>query len=101
MNDEKLKKLFTVARGETPPAPSSGFEADVMRAIRHEPVQTGPQTVSVFDQLNLLFPKLACAAVLLIGICVAGEYIASTYSPSLTDGVAQLSDEWLFAAKGF
>jgi len=85
----------------SPPATSAGFEADVMRAIRHEPVQAGQQTVSIFDQLNLLFPKLACAAVLVIGICVAGDYIASAYSPSLTDGVAQLSDEWLFAAKGF
>jgi hypothetical protein len=95
MNESKLKRLFETARNEPSPAPGAGFEAQVMRAIRHEGKE---EPGSLFDQLNRLFPRVAWAAVVVIGLCVAGDLAASAlHLPGLTDGLAQLSDQWLFA----
>ena len=96
--NEKLKQLFEAARREPAPAPGDAFEASVMRSIRRE-TPAGP--ASLFDQLGLLFPRLAFAAVMLIAVCVAGEFLSSALSlPSLSEGVAQLSDQWLFTVNG-
>ena len=100
MNNDKLNQLFSAARNETPPSPPADFEADVLRAIQREaPLSRGD--ASLFDQLNLWFPKIAWVAVCIICFCVAGEIVASLNSPSLGDGVAELSDQWMFTGKGF
>lgn len=98
MNDSKLEKLFRLARGEPAPVAGPDFVSSIMRALRQNPVQTPP---SLLDQLRELFPKLAVAAVLLIGLCMAAEICLSTLQNSdLTIGIAQLSEQWLFAMKG-
>ena len=93
MNERKLNKLFEAARNEMPPAPSDNFEARVRRAICRLPES---EENSLTDQLNFLFPRLAFAAVAVIVVCVAGEWVLNL--PDLTEGVAQISDQWLFAA---
>jgi hypothetical protein len=93
MNERKLNKLFEAARNEMPPAPSYDFEARVMRAIGRLPES---EESSLTDQLNFLFPRLAFAAGAVIVVCVAGELALNL--PDLTEGVAQISDQWLFAA---
>ena len=93
MNERKLNQLFAAARNAAAPAPSENFESRVLREIRRAPAA---EAVSVFDELNRLFPKLAFAAVAVIAICVACEFALTL--PGLADGVAQLSDQWLFAA---
>lgn len=99
MNESILEKIFKAARGETAPAPSAGFDARVMSALRRERT---PESISVFDQLGLLFPRLAWAAVLVIALCVAADFsLAAVGLPDLTTGAAQLSDQWLFTANGF
>lgn len=99
MNENKIGKLFSAARNEPPPPADSNFATQVMRAIRREPA---PEPASVFSQLGELFPRLAIAAVLVIGFCVAADFCASAIEqPDLTSGVAQLSEQWLFATKGF
>ncbi|HEX4343892.1 MAG TPA: hypothetical protein VH255_10895 [Verrucomicrobiae bacterium] len=100
MNNDKLTKLFAAARTENPPAPPANFDGDVMRAI-HSDVPTAHRSASLFDQLDLFFPKIAWAAVLIICVCVAGEIFSSANSPALGDGIAEISDQWTFTTKGF
>ena len=100
MNDEKLNQLFNAARKDTPPAPPADFEADVLRALQREAPPTRGD-VSLFDQLNRLFPRIAWVAVFIICFCVTSEIVSSLDSPGLGDSVAELSDPWIFTAKGF
>jgi len=96
MNDTKLKNLFAAARQETPPPATDGFDRLVMQAVRREPAR---RAATVFDALNLLFPRLAWAAVLVLAVCVAGDWLVAVRS--VTDGVAQISQQWLLAGNGF
>ena len=101
MNDRKLKKLFESARRKTAPAPPEDFAADVLRAIRREPPGVAPENISIFDQLNLWFPRLALAASVFIVACIALDYgLTAAGVPSLSDGVAQLSAQWLLTPTG-
>jgi hypothetical protein len=97
MNDDKLKKLFAAARKENPPASAGGLDFLVMQAIKHEPAR---RAATVSDQLNALFPRLAGAAVAIIVLCVAGEWFVTGAQTSLTDGVTQLSQQWLLSGGG-
>lgn len=97
MNDDQLKRLFTAARKENPPAPAKGFDFLVMQAVKHEPV---PRAATVSDQLNALFLRLALAAVAIIALCVAGDWLDASAQTSLTDGVTQLSQQWLLTGDG-
>ena len=98
MNDPKLKKLFELARKETPPAPPGNFELRVMAAVRREERAT---PLTWWDQLGALFPRLALAAVLLMAACLAADYYASTRHPaSFAEDAAQYSDQALFSDNG-
>jgi hypothetical protein len=102
MNRQKLKKLLVAARNEAAPAPSPDFAADVLRAVRLEKQFAFAETVSVFDRLNQLFPKLAWAAVTVIMLGVAVDFgLTVTGLPDLREGVSQISSQWLFAGNGF
>lgn len=97
MNERKLNQLFEAERPIQPPAVSGKFAGDVMRAIR----RSSADSVSLADQLEALFPKIAFATILLIGLCVAGDFLSSLLNlPSLSDGVTQLSQQWLFTGNG-
>ncbi len=98
MNETKLKKLFEAVRREPAPVPADDFVTGVLRAIHRQPLSG---TVSVLDQLALLFPRLAFAAVVLIGGCVAGDFLLTTlHLPGVNEGLAQLSDQWLLVGNG-
>jgi hypothetical protein len=97
MKNDQLGRIFAAARKQNPPAPAEGFDLLVMQAIKHEPA---PRAGTLADQLNALFPRLAWAAVLTIALCVAGDWFAGSAQPSLADGVAQLSQQWLFTGDG-
>ncbi len=98
MNDRKLKKLFELARTETPPVPPGNFEQRVLGAIRREE-RAAPLTW--WDQLGALFPRLALATVLLMGACLAADYYYSAHhSSSFAEDAAQYSDQALFAGNG-
>jgi len=99
MNEKKMRRLIESARAEPAPEPAAEFTAGVMRAVRQVRV---PGKASVLDQLGELFPRLATVALLVIGLCVAADFCASALGqPDLTGGVAELSEQWLFATKGF
>ena len=101
MNQRKLKQLFASVRRETAPTPSKDFAVDVLRAIRREAPAVTPETCSIFDQLNLWFPRLALAASTVIVACIALDYgLTVAGVPSLSDGVAQLSAQWLLTPTG-
>jgi hypothetical protein len=101
MNERKLKRLFASARRETAPAPPEDFASDVLRAIRHEPPVAAPETISIFDQLNPWFSRLALAASAVIVLCVAADYgLTAAGVPGLSDGVSQLSAQWLLTSTG-
>jgi hypothetical protein len=95
----KLDRLFQKARLDAPPHPTPGFERRVLRALRNE---APASEVSLFDQLSSLFPRLALASALVIALCCGIELLGSdSAQPDLTSGLVQLSDQWLFTAKGF
>ncbi|HEV2691825.1 MAG TPA: hypothetical protein VG347_02915 [Verrucomicrobiae bacterium] len=95
MNENKLKQLFDAARKDTAPVPPSDFAADVLRAARRELTISTPGPVTVFDQLNRWFPRLALAAAAVIILCIAADYgLTSTGLPELGDGAAQISSQF-------
>ena len=99
MNERKRKQLFAAARGAPAPAPSAAFEANVMRAIRNEYPAEAP---AIFDALNQLFPRLAWAAAAIIALCVAADWgLTAAGVPGLSDGVSQISAQWLLTPNGF
>jgi len=102
MNERKWKQLFAAARNEAAPAPSADFEAGVVRAIRGEWRTETPEMLSIFDQLNLLFPRLAWAAAAIIALSVVADWGLTTAGvPGLGDGVSQISAQWLLTSNGF
>ena len=99
MNDKKLKQLFDSERNEVAPAPSAEFAADVLRAVRREP-PLQPESFSIFDQLNFLFPRLALAAAVVIVLCVAADFgLTAAGLPDVGDGAAQATAQFLFNAE--
>ncbi|HWF18401.1 MAG TPA: hypothetical protein VG754_04005 [Verrucomicrobiae bacterium] len=95
MNDRKLKKLFELGRDEVPPRAPEGFEERVSRALRSERPNA---PVSFWEQIEALFPRVAIAAVLVMGCCLAAELSFSAAHPAgLSADVSELSDQWLFA----
>jgi hypothetical protein len=102
MNEQKLKEIFAAARKETAPEPPEDFPADVLRAIRREPQMKMVEAFSIFDQLNLLFPRFALASVAVIVLCVAADFgLTAAGFPNLSDGVSQISAQWLLTPGGF
>jgi hypothetical protein len=93
----RLQKLFEKVRTERAPEPSAGFEARVTRALPdREPA------LSLFDQLNGLFPRSALASALILGLCFGIELFGSGFERAdLSSNLAQFSDQWLFTTKGF
>jgi hypothetical protein len=98
MNERKLNRLFGAVRREPPPAGPGDLDERVMGEIRGE---ARPPMLSIADHLNVLFPKLTCAAVLVIGLCIAGDVVLGAMNyPELAEGVAQISDQWLLTESG-
>ncbi|MDB6065374.1 MAG: hypothetical protein JWR26_1582 [Pedosphaera sp.] len=96
MNDHELKKLFGLARHETPPVAPAGFDARVVSALRREQ-RVAP--LSLWDQLEQLFPRLAIASVLAISLCIMADFgLSSLDHSSLSADVGQISEQWLFGA---
>jgi len=103
MNHRKLDQLFHAVRNEPPASPTEGFDRLMLQAIRREERSASPTTSSLFDQLNVLFPRLAWAAVAVIALSLVADYgLTASGTPGLNDGVAQISTHWLFlSANGF
>ncbi len=96
MNRRKLNQLFELARNEPAPAPPDDFVGDVLRAVHHEPPVAAAESPSIFDQLNLLFPRIAIASVTVIVLCVALDFgLTAAGMPGLGDGLSQISAQWL------
>jgi hypothetical protein len=101
MKKQKLQKLFELARNESAPAPPADFVPDVLRAIRHEPRASASGSSSVFDQLNLLFPRIALATTVVIALCIAADFGLTTAGmPDLSDGMSQISAQWFLTPGG-
>jgi len=102
MNKTRLNQLFKLARNEPAPAPPEDFAADVLRAVHREPQVTTPKALSIFDQLNLLFPRIALAAATIIVLCLAADWgLTAMGMPGLGDGVSQISAQWLLTPEEF
>ena len=99
MNERKLRQLFKSAQSEPVPEPDPDFERRVMRLLRAE----GPRhSFSIADQLNELFPRLALAALLVMALCVAGDFCAVRFGQlDLASGISRISEQWLFATQAF
>ncbi|EEF59822.1 hypothetical protein [Pedosphaera parvula] len=95
MNDRKLKNLFEQARKEPSPRPTDGFEQNVIRALNRAETKVIEEP-SLWDQLGQMFPRMAVATLLIIGICMAAEFYGPN-SASLTSEAGQFTDQWFFA----
>ena len=99
MKNNKLKRLLSSAKNESPPEAGLEFESRVMDAIRQEP---SARPVSLLDQVNALFPRLAFASILAIVLCATADFVLTGSSTiDLTSGVSAISEDWLFPTKGF
>jgi len=102
MNKRKLNQLFELARNEPAPVPPADFPADMLRAILREPRGTVAGELTIFDRLNLLFPRIAFAAVAIIILCIALDCgLTATGMPGLHDGLSQISAQWLLTPDEF
>jgi len=96
MSEEKLRKLFTAAREETAPVPPEDFLEDVLRMARSEP-RVMARTSSLSDGLDRLFPRIAFAALAVIVLCVAADFVLTAAGmPELGDGLSLFSAQWFF-----
>lgn len=97
MNDKKLNHLFARARQASAPEPPPDFAHDVLRETRRETAGRTMKAVSLFDQLNMLFSRIAMTAVAIIVLSLATDFaLTSAGYPGLDNGVSQLSSQWLF-----
>jgi len=89
------------ARHEPAPVPPADFAADVVRTIRRTGPVAAPETLSIFDQLNGLFPRLAWAAAAVIVLSLAADWgLTAAGLPSLGDGASQISAQWFLTPNG-
>ena len=100
-SERKWNQLLAVARNEPAPAPPEGFADEVLRAIRHGEPAMAPETLSLFEQLNLLFPRLAWAAAAVIALSLAADWgLTAAGLPGLGDGVSRISAQWFLNSCG-
>lgn len=97
MKESKIQNLFRAVRQEKAPDAPFGFHSSVLLAIRRDSTRQ-KATVSIFEQLSQLFPRLAAASLLVIGLCIATEYYYSQSEITTTADVQQAAEEWLFAS---
>src|SRR5690348_7553266 len=91
MNELKFKKLFALARKESAPTPPDDFDARVLSAVRREQ-RAAP--VTWWEQLGELFPRLAMAAFLIIGSCMAADlYYSSAHDSQVNGDLTALSEQ--------
>lgn len=98
MNDAEIKRLMDAARKDAPPSAPEGFAARVMRVVNREP-RALPMTL--WEQLDAIFPKLAVGAAAVIAACLLADFCHSAMRPSdLSTGLNEISEQWLYAANG-
>jgi hypothetical protein len=96
INDKKLSFLFGSARSVPAPEPDVQFEGRVMRAISRSGTM---EASSFFDQLAGLLPRIAIATALVMSLCVGADlYLSCFVQRDFSASIAELSQEWLFAA---
>jgi len=102
MSKRKLNLLFERARNEPAPVPPEEFAAGVLHAIRHEPPGAVMEAPSIFDRLDLLFPRIALGAVAVIILCAVLDFgLTAAGMPGLHDGLSQISAQWLLTPDEF
>ena len=90
MKKTKQKQLLAAVRACPPLEPPSNFCEQALSAIRRdELVQV---RVTLFEQLNQLFPRLAMAALVVIVVGLAFQLYADG---DIATQLAEASDEWL------
>jgi hypothetical protein len=90
VNESKQKQLFEAVRGNPGVEAPPDFAMQVLGAIRRE--ESTARESSLFDQLSALFPRLATAALLVIGVGVVFEFV---FNDDLFSRLSQASDQWL------
>ncbi len=103
MNKSKLETLFAAARRLPPPLPEPGFENLVLAAVWREGSGPSQAEAGWLIGLAVLFTRLGWVAVVVIVACLATDAVAARLlgMPGLTDGLVQLSDQWLLSSAGF
>jgi hypothetical protein len=98
MNDKKLQGLFHSACQDAPPEPEPGFDNRVLRGIGRS---QSPEPLSLLEQLEALFPRVAAVAALVIALALATDYCASGFwHTDLSSSFLALSNDLLFTENG-
>jgi len=90
VNDSRLNQLWAAARACPPVEPPEGFVGLVLRVLGQRAPRA--ETTSLFEQLSLLFPRLATTALLIIAGAAAFEYFSGA---DLFSELVEASDQWL------
>lgn len=97
MNENKLNKLFAAAKGDIGPKVPADFAENVARAAGSLSPLKSMEPVSVWDQLNSLFPRIGLAAAVVIVLCLAADWsLTAAGLPGVNDGAAQVTSQYLF-----
>ena len=97
MNQDQWDRLFRAASAEPAPLPPAGFALRVLAAVR---LEARPRSISLFEQLAELFPRVAGAAALVLALCAGTDLYLSNLGPAdLSAGIAEASDQWFFAVR--
>jgi hypothetical protein len=92
MNDDRLNKLFAAAARVEAPVGGDDLPERVLRAVRRERVEVD---LSLLDQLGLWLPRVAAGAAAVLALCLLAEFAAPG---GMAADLAQISEQWLFAA---
>jgi len=95
MNDVKLKQLLEAARQEPAPGAPFDFTRTVLAALRRAAPR--PARPSLLEQLSPLFPRLAAASLLVIGLSVASAFYFAEPDAGSTADFNQLTEQWFFS----
>lgn len=96
MKDPRIEKLFAAARQEAPPEGPAVFPQRVISAIRRD--AAARHESSILDQLSVLFPPIAWASIIMIGLCVGAELYFSNTTATTSADVTKVAEEWLLAS---
>jgi hypothetical protein len=102
MNAKKLEQLLAAARKEPPPEPPAEFAADVLRAVRREPLARRVEAITFGEQLNGLFSRAVLAAAAVMVLCVATDFgLTAAGWPEPADNLMQMASQSWFTPEDF
>lgn len=95
MTGKKLDQLFHAARGVAAPATSATLAEEVVRTLWQEPPEAGCDPLTLLEELNVRFPRLAWLTLVILTLGVAANVaLGTTDTTGLDAGLPPISAPW-------